>query len=59
MRKWKLAFLAGLGYSSMPAEQVIASLRKLGYDGIEWTCRCPGSGISCSGRATRGGRWRA
>jgi len=37
MRKWKLAFLAGLGYSSMPAEQVIASLRKLGYDGIEWT----------------------
>jgi len=37
MRKWKLAFLAGLGYASMPAEQVIASLRKLGYEGIEWT----------------------
>ena len=37
MRKWKTSFLAGLGYASMPADEVIASLRQLGYEGIEWT----------------------
>jgi len=37
MRRWKLSFLAGLGYASMPAVEVIASLRRLGYEGIEWT----------------------
>jgi len=37
MRKWKLAFLAGLGYASMPAEAVVRSLSGLGYEGIEWT----------------------
>ena len=36
-RKWKLAFLAGLGYSRRPAEEVIASLAGIGYEGIEWT----------------------
>jgi len=37
MRKWKTSFLAGLGYAGMPTEEVIASLRALGYEGIEWT----------------------
>ncbi len=37
MRGWKVAFLAGLGYAGMPAEEVIASLKGLGYEGIEWT----------------------
>ncbi len=37
MRKWKLAYLAGLGYAAMPAEKVIEVLRKIGYEGIEWT----------------------
>jgi len=37
MRKWKTSFLAGLGYGSMPPAEVIASLRQLGYEGIEWT----------------------
>jgi sugar phosphate isomerase/epimerase len=37
MRKWKLAFLAGLGYATMDPAQVIASLKRLGYEGIEWT----------------------
>jgi L-ribulose-5-phosphate 3-epimerase len=37
MRKWKVAFLATLGYEAMPAEKVIESLRKLGYEGIEWS----------------------
>ena len=36
-RPWRLSFLAGLGYASMPAEDVIASLSGLGYEGIEWT----------------------
>ena len=36
-RKWKLSFLAGLGYASMSAGAVIESLRRLGYEGIEWT----------------------
>jgi len=37
MHKWKLAFLAGLGYAGMEPAAVIASLREIGYDGIEWT----------------------
>lgn len=37
MRTWKLAFLAGLGYASLPAAEVIRSLGQLGYEGIEWT----------------------
>jgi len=37
MRKWKLAFLAGLDYSKMQASEVIDSLKSLGYEGIEWT----------------------
>jgi sugar phosphate isomerase/epimerase len=37
MRQWKVAFLAGLGYANMPAGDVIASLKDLGYEGIEWT----------------------
>jgi sugar phosphate isomerase/epimerase len=36
-RQWKLGFLAGLGYATMAAPQVIASLQRLGYEGIEWT----------------------
>ena len=36
-RKWKLAFVAGLGYSRQDAKDVIASLAGIGYDGIEWT----------------------
>ncbi|NLH98842.1 MAG: sugar phosphate isomerase/epimerase [Chthonomonadales bacterium] len=37
MRRWKVAFLAGLGYASWDAADVIASLASLGYEGIEWT----------------------
>ena len=37
MRRWRTAFLAGLGYASMDAPSVIASLKGLGYEGIEWT----------------------
>ena len=37
MRKWKLAFLTGLGYNAMEPAEVIESLKRLGYDGIEWT----------------------
>jgi sugar phosphate isomerase/epimerase len=37
MRQWKTAFLAGLGYAGMDPRRVIASLRSLGYEGIEWT----------------------
>ncbi|MBT3268968.1 TIM barrel protein [Candidatus Poribacteria bacterium] len=37
MRGWKVAFLAGLDYARMPADSVIASLKGLGYEGIEWT----------------------
>ncbi|MAF12014.1 hypothetical protein CMK11_16345 [Candidatus Poribacteria bacterium] len=37
MRRWKVAFLAGLDYAQMPADDVIASLKGLGYEGIEWT----------------------
>ena len=38
-RKWKLAFLATLDYSSWKPAKVIGSLKKLGYEGIEWTTR--------------------
>ena len=37
MRKWKTSFLADLGYAAMPAEEVIESLKNLGYEGVEWT----------------------
>ena len=37
MRKWKLGFLAGLGYMKMDALDVIESLARLGYEGVEWT----------------------
>lgn len=36
-RKWKLAFLAGLGYAQWPEGDVIASLKEIGYEGVEWT----------------------
>ena len=36
-RKWKTAFLTILDYSTMPSIDVIESLRRLGYEGIEWT----------------------
>lgn len=37
MRLWKTAFLAGLDYAGRKAEDVIASLHGVGYEGIEWT----------------------
>ena len=37
MRNWKIAFQASLGYAKMKPEDVIESLRNLGYEGIEWT----------------------
>ena len=30
-RRWKLAFLAGLGYASQPADRVVRSLSALGH----------------------------
>ena len=33
----KLAFMASLGYAQLPAADVLASLKKLGYHGVEWT----------------------
>lgn len=36
-RKWKTAFLTILDYITMPSTDVIESLRRLGYEGIEWT----------------------
>ena len=36
-RKWKTAFLTILDYRTMPSVDVIESLRRLGYEGIEWT----------------------
>lgn len=35
--KQKLAFLASLGYSEMAPERVCASLKSIGYEGVEWT----------------------
>jgi len=37
MRGWKLSFLAGLDYLRMEPVRVIESLKRLGYEGIEWT----------------------
>ena len=36
-RKWKTAFLTILRYREMEPGEVITSLKKLGYEGIEWT----------------------
>lgn len=36
-RQWKTAFLTILGYQAMESVAVIESLRRLGYEGIEWT----------------------
>lgn len=36
-RKWKTAFLTILGYQSMDSAAVIESLKRVGYEGIEWT----------------------
>lgn len=36
-RKWKTAFLTILGYQTMDSREVIESLRRVGYEGIEWT----------------------
>lgn len=33
----KIAFLASLGFTQEPAEQVARTLAGLGYDGVEWT----------------------
>ena len=38
-RKWKTAFLTILDYQTMPSEDVIASLKRVGYEGIEWTAK--------------------
>lgn len=35
--KQKLAFLSSLGYRDMSAADVCASLKSIGYDGVEWT----------------------
>jgi len=35
--KQKLAFLASLGYSEMSVAEVCASLKSIGYGGVEWT----------------------
>lgn len=37
MRKWKLAFMASLGYARMAPQEVVASLARLGYEAVEWT----------------------
>ena len=36
-RKWKTAFLTILEYREMDPGDVIQSLKRLGYEGIEWT----------------------
>src|SRR3989338_9072618 len=33
----KLAFLASCGYGKMEPEKVVKSLKRIGYDGVEWT----------------------
>ena len=38
-RQWKTAFLTILDYQTMPSEDVIASLKRVGYEGIEWTSK--------------------
>ncbi len=37
MRKWKLEFMASLGYAAMPPQQVVASLADIGYEAVGWT----------------------
>ena len=37
VRKWKLAFMASLGYARMEPREVVASLAHLGYEAVEWT----------------------
>lgn len=36
-RQWKTAFLTILDYQTMPDAEVIESLKRVGYEGIEWT----------------------
>ena len=36
-RKWKTAFLTILDYQTMDSKDVIESLKRVGYEGIEWT----------------------
>lgn len=37
MRKWKLEFMASLGYAAMPPQRVVASLADIGYEAVGWT----------------------
>ena len=37
MRKWKVGFMASLGYAQMPPEKVVNSLASCGYEAVEWT----------------------
>ncbi len=37
MRKWKLEFMASLGYTTMTPDKVVASLADIGYDAVGWT----------------------
>jgi len=37
MSKMKLAFMASLGYARMEPQEIVRSLRSIGYDGVEWT----------------------
>jgi sugar phosphate isomerase/epimerase len=37
MRRWKIGFLAGLGYTDWKAGDVVRSLKSMGYEGVEWT----------------------
>ncbi|MBW7866154.1 MAG: sugar phosphate isomerase/epimerase [Candidatus Hydrogenedens sp.] len=37
MKRWKLEFMASLGYSAMPPERVVVSLASIGYDAVGWT----------------------
>lgn len=37
MNRIKIGFMASLGYSRMPPQDVVRSLRSIGYQGVEWT----------------------
>lgn len=37
MRTWKLAFMASLSYARQSPAEVVASLKALGYEAVEWT----------------------
>ena len=50
MRKWKLAFMASLGYARMTPQEVVASLAGLGYEAVEWTLLC-GVRVVCLSRS--------